>query len=88
MIITPNGTSIVYEKNDNRISILLPQTLETVTTTTLPLTYRRVNVDEMELTILLMLTEKIFGIGDDNNSNGQGEGINRGFEGYSKQEYQ
>lgn len=64
-IVTTDGYSIVYEKNKNKITIMLPPTMETVTDTcSLPLN-RKVVFTDAELTSILY-TVKMIVEGDNN----------------------
>ena len=55
-----DGYSLFYDKNRNMIHIGLPQTLETLTNTWQQTVDRRTDVQEMELLVLLNITELIF----------------------------
>ena len=55
-----NGYSLVYYKNLNQIVVGLPQTSKTLTNTFQPVVDRRVDVEEIELAILLNVTQAIF----------------------------
>ena len=60
MIITDDGYSLQYERRNNKISILLPQTVYTLTDTVNPVVDRRTDVEEADLTVLLEITKIIF----------------------------
>lgn len=60
MIITDDGYSLQYERRNNKISILLPQTVYTLTDTVNPVVDRRTDVEEADLTVLLEITRIIF----------------------------
>lgn len=65
-MIVSDGYSLSYERNKNRIVILLPQTAETMTNTmTLPV--KRQDRSEAELSILLLITRQLFEVNDETN---------------------
>lgn len=55
---------ITYHKEKNQIVITLPQTMETMTNTRTPYCYRRVDVSDEELTLLLNVARMIFNRGE------------------------
>ena len=55
-----NGYFLVFYKNRNQIVIGLPQTSKTLTNTLGPVVDRRTDVEEIDLSILLNVTQAIF----------------------------
>ena len=51
---------ITYYKKENKVVIMLPQTMETITNTRTPKSDRRVDVNDNELTLLLNVARLIF----------------------------
>lgn len=51
---------IRYYKKHNQVVITLPQTMETMTSTRTPYHYRRVDVSDEELTLILNVARMIF----------------------------
>lgn len=51
---------ITYYKKQNQVIITLPQTMETMTNTRTPYCYRKVDVSDEELTLLLNVARMIF----------------------------
>lgn len=59
-MLTSDGYSLIYDKNSNKIAILLPQTWETLTNTCDPIVDRRTDVTETDLWALLNVAQLIF----------------------------
>ena len=59
-MLTSDGYHLTYYKNKNQIVICLPQTAETATNTYEQVADRRTDVVEIDLTVLLEITELIF----------------------------
>lgn len=59
MIVTDDGYSVCYEKNANRIVILLPQTMETVSNTTTMIINRKHEFTDSELCAILSVAKAI-----------------------------
>lgn len=59
-MLTSDGYSLIYDKNINKIAILLPQTWETLTNTCNPIVDRRTDVQETDLWALLNVAQLIF----------------------------
>ena len=55
-----DGYSLIYDKYRNQIVIGLPQTYATITNSVEQPQKRRVDVEESEMTILLLMAKKIF----------------------------
>lgn len=53
MVITPDGYSINYRKNANKIIICLPQTMRTLANTTDPMANRRTDLSPSEEAFIL-----------------------------------
>lgn len=53
-MIVSDGYSIEYYPNSNRIEIILPQTMTTLTNTTAMVSNRRTDITELELTAILV----------------------------------
>lgn len=53
-MIVINGYSIEYFPKNNKIVIIMPQTLTTLTTTTAMVSNRRTDITESELTAILV----------------------------------
>ena len=51
---------ITYYEKENKVVIMLPQTKETVTNTRTPISDRKVDIDDNELTLLLNVARLIF----------------------------
>ena len=49
-----------YNPNENKITILLPQTVKTITNTVSPICDRRTDIKESDLSCLLTMTKIIF----------------------------
>ena len=60
MIITDDGYSLQYERNKNKITIILPQTVYTLTDTVNPVVDRKTDVPEGEFALLLTVTRMLF----------------------------
>ena len=58
-MIESEGYFLNYERKNNRIVIMLPQTLETLTNTTSMVTNRRTHLTQSEETIILMTVKAI-----------------------------
>lgn len=54
------GYGLIYEKNRNMITIVLPQTSKTFTNTISPVVNRRTDVEEKDLLVLLNVAKLIF----------------------------
>lgn len=52
--------ALLYDKKNNYINILLPQTQETLESTARPISDRRTNATESELAVLLQIVRLIF----------------------------
>ena len=59
-----SGYSLLYNKERNRITIFLPQTIGTVETTVEPIVDRKTDVSEECLSLILKLVQYIFEKGD------------------------
>lgn len=57
MIVGQDGYAINYEPAQNRITILLPQTDETLTNTVTPVAKRKTNLTAHDLRIILWIAE-------------------------------
>ena len=60
MLIRNGEYSLMYHKEENRIIILLPQTLETIVSSRMPVVERRTEVTSEMLGLLLMMVQYIF----------------------------
>lgn len=60
MIVVIGNYSLLYDKPHNKIVISLPQTPETPTNTIIPFENRKVDVDENELSTMLIVVMKCF----------------------------
>ena len=54
------GYTLVYDKDHNKITISLPQTVGSVTTTTMPVTNRRTEIPIEELMMILNVVRFLF----------------------------
>lgn len=52
--------ALSYNPNENKITILLPQTVKTATNTVSPICDRRTDIEETDLMCLLTMTRIIF----------------------------
>ena len=52
--------ALSYNPNENKITILLPQTVKTITSTVSPIVSRRTDIEETDLMCLLTMTRIIF----------------------------
>lgn len=62
MIMSEHGTSLIYYPSKNEITIVLPQTAGTATNTISPVVNRIVDVPDKSLSVLVWITEQLFGI--------------------------
>lgn len=58
-MITVDGYSISYDRSGNRITILLPQTAATITTTTATISIRKTDFTDNELGTILYAVKAI-----------------------------
>lgn len=59
-MITVDGYSLLYLKNENKIIISLPQTWGTLTNTMEQPVERRTEIDDSELMAILLMTKHLF----------------------------
>ena len=59
-MIVSDGYSIVYYKNKNQISIMLPHTWETLAGTSDPISNRKLDLSDTELASILLIVKAIF----------------------------
>ena len=60
MLIRNGEYSLIYHRDENRIIILLPQTLETIISSKMPVVERRTEVTSEMLGLLLTMAKYIF----------------------------
>lgn len=58
-MIVSDGYSLNYDKGKNRIVILLPQTMETLTNTIDAVTDRRIDINESEQSLILNVVKAV-----------------------------
>lgn len=66
MIVSNDGYSVEYYEKQNRITIMLPQTLGTLTNTRNTVRPRKTSLTDIDLALFLNLAKYICERGDDN----------------------
>ena len=59
-MIVGDGYCLSYDKNKNRIVILLPQTMQTATNTMDAITDRKIDINESEQSLILNVVKAVF----------------------------
>ena len=59
-MIVSNGYTLVQDTKHNRIIIILPQTMDTLTNTVEPISYRKIQLSQTEETVVLELVKRLF----------------------------